>query len=207
MIVLVSSLPCPPGRHDASPAEIVVLRKQTNDPLEVARQFREWRLNSKSTGDIPRPRTLRQKINDLPSVERLLGAPHCYLWGPNLFSRHDIPQAEWQRFARELNNATPGSLLANLRDLFSNGHRKSLQELASKASSSPFLANHVALAINKALSSPDLLGLGTETPLAEVIRLNKQALARSGSDYLNTLEILGRRQLSIDDKRTSQIRN
>src|SRR6476660_269496 len=54
----------PQRRHDAAPIEIVAMRRETKDPMEVARQFRTWREKSKNIGVIPRPRSLRTKIVD-----------------------------------------------------------------------------------------------------------------------------------------------
>ena len=95
----------PKGHHTAAPAEIFV-QLRPSDALEVARGFREWRRTAGDTGAIPRPRSLTRKITDLEKVDRLLGAPHLYLWGPALFSRHDIPRNKWVPFARALRTAT-----------------------------------------------------------------------------------------------------
>ena len=37
---------------------------------------------------------------NLRAVTNLFGAPHIYLWGPALFSRHDVDRKQWIVFAR-----------------------------------------------------------------------------------------------------------
>ena len=110
----------PKGRHQAAPCEIVAMRRGA-DPLEVARGFREWRLSATNTGVIPRPRPLQKKMADLEKVTRLLGAPHFYLWGPALFSRHDIPRNKWVPFAKALRSAPPESFGGKLVKCLSGG--------------------------------------------------------------------------------------
>ncbi|MDC0936541.1 glycoside hydrolase [Pirellulales bacterium] len=181
----------PPGRHNAAPIEIVALRLPSVDPLEVARQFRRWRETSPSTGDIPRPRSLHKKVADLAIVERLFGAPHCYLWGPSLFSRHDVPSIHWQKFAEALDNATPGSFIGKLVGHFSDEHRTALEDVVASGTPSDYQANHVAMAIDQALSRSDLVGPGSKLSRTEVIQRNKEALADALSQYVNPPETWG----------------
>jgi hypothetical protein len=98
----------PSGRKTASPCEVVVV-KTTADSLNVSRTFRKWRSTATKIGAIPRRRSRTEKFEGLPKAERLLGAPHIYLWGPGHFSLHDVPRAKWKAFANELNNAAEGS--------------------------------------------------------------------------------------------------
>ena len=181
----------PPGRPEAAPIAIVAMRRATKDPLEVARQFRQWRENSPTTGVIPRPRSIHKKISDLPTAELLLGAPHIYLRGPALFSRHDIRENKWQQFARALALAAPGSFGSKLTDVFSDEQRSALKELDSTELPTNFLTNSLAYAIDEALSQRELLGLSAETSSQEIINHNKQALASAYAEYVNPPETWG----------------
>jgi len=180
----------PKTRPDAAPAEIVALRRPP-DPLEVARAFREWRRTDDETGTIPRPRSLTQKIADLPKVKRLLGAPHFYLWGPALFSRHDIPRNKWVLFAKALNTAPPDSFGAALCKSFPKGQHDAVRDLAAAEWPMDYLTVGVAGAIDAALSTRDLLALGPEVPLTEVIQRNKAAFAEAFPEFLNPPESWG----------------
>ena len=101
----------PVGRTNATPCEIVA-RWCGKDPLDVATAFRSWRETTKDTGAIPKPRSLAVKAAALPGVTNLFGAPHIYLWGPALFSRHDVDKTNWIAFARALRDARPQIRLA-----------------------------------------------------------------------------------------------
>jgi hypothetical protein len=94
----------PEKRNNTTPCEIIA-QWAGPEPLEVARVFREWRASAKDPGAVPRARTLAQKAAELPPVSRLFGAPHFYLWGPALFSRHDVPRNKWVPLARALRDA------------------------------------------------------------------------------------------------------
>jgi len=45
---------------------------------------------------------MARKARTTPKVRRLLGAPHAYLWGEGLFTRHDVPARKWKPFCHEL---------------------------------------------------------------------------------------------------------
>ena len=187
---MVSGFPCPKAATPPRPREIVV-QLRPPDALEVARGFREWRRTAGDTGAIPRPRSLTQKITDLEKVNRLLGAPHFYLWGPALFSRHDIPRNKWVPFARALRNAPPESLGGKLVTSFPKDQRSALEELAAAEWPMDYLTVGLAGAIDTALAGRDLLGQNPEVPAAEVIRRNQKALADAFGSFLNPPESWG----------------
>jgi hypothetical protein len=174
----------PESRLDAAPIEIVALRRPP-DPLEVARAFRQWRRTASDTGAIPRPRPLTQKIADLDKVSRLLGAPHFYLWGPALFSRHDIPRDKWVPFAKALCAAEPDTFAAALLKSFANDQREALRQLAAAQWPMDYLTLPVADAIDAALSQPQLLALRPSVSSTEVIHRNKAALAKAFPEFLH----------------------
>jgi len=174
----------PPGRHQATPCEIVVMRRGS-DPLAVARAFRDWRRNAPTIGSIPRPRPLSQKMADLENASRLLGAPHFYLWGPALFSRHDIPRNKWVAFARALTNAPSGSFGHRITERFTPDQRGALQELAQADWPMNYLTASVASAIDTVLSDRSLLAGSATGSVAEVIQRNSQTLAGACKEFLN----------------------
>lgn len=165
----------PEGRRDAAPSEIVALWRGT-DPLEVALAFREWRRSAKDTGSVPRPRPLSEKAERLPRVSRMYGAPHIYLWGPALFSRHDVDRGRWIAFARTLRDAPAGSLPGRLVARFTAAQRKTLEELAEAERPMDYLTVDVAASIEGVLKDHALLNLPADTPLAEVTRRNRAAV-------------------------------
>ena len=169
----------PEGRQDSAPPEIVGVldRSGTTGPMGVAAAFREWRRSAVSTGAIPPPRTLAEKVRDLGNVERLFGAPHFYLWGPAKFSRHDVPRNKWIRFAQLLHDAPDGSFGEKLVGGFPADQFLALDELAAAEWPMEYLTIGVAGAIDMAMSDPRLLGFPAGTPGDEVVRQNQAALA------------------------------
>ncbi len=180
----------PKGRHQAAPCEIVGVRRGS-DLLEAARAFREWRLSATNTGAIPRARSLEKKMADLDKVKRLPGAPHFYLWGPALFSKHDVPRNKWVPFAKALRSAAPESFGGNLVKLLPPDQRSALQELAAAEWPMDYLTGSLAGAIDTVLSGNDLLNLGPDVPAAEVIRRNQQALVAAYGSYVNPSDSWG----------------
>ncbi len=175
----------PPGHRRRAPCDIVVQRCG-RAPLEVARVFRAWRRSAAHTGVVPRPRPLTEKIADLEKVSRLPGAPHIYLWGPALFSRHDIPRNRWIPFAQALNQARPDSLGGRLTGGFTADQRRALTELAQADWPMKHLTLGVADALNRAMTRIDILEHSATVPAAEVIQRNQQALAQAFGEFVNS---------------------
>jgi hypothetical protein len=166
----------PTGRRNVAPCELVAVRRGP-DPLEVARAFRQWRHTARDTGSIPRPRPLAEKTQQLPAVARLYGAPHIYLWGPALFSRHDVERSKWLSFARALRDAPADSLAGRMVARFTAHQRKALLELAQAEQPLPYLTVQVAAALDRLMADPALLSLPAKTPRAEVAKRNRSAIA------------------------------
>ena len=168
----------PPGRNNSTPCDIVALW-QGNNPLEVAQAFRKWRESGAETGAIPRPRPLRRKAMELPAVAGLFGAPHIYLWGPALFSRHDVDRDKWIPLARTLRDSPLDTFAGRLKARFSPGQRKSLDDLAKAEWPEKHLTLDLAAAIDTALPGLAMLNLPRDTAPDEIVRRNSQALARA----------------------------
>lgn len=180
----------PPGRSANASCEVVALRGSA-DPLDVAKAFRSWRINADDRGDIPRRRPLTQKIAENEKVKRLLGAPHFYLWGPALFSKHDVPRTQWLAFARSLRDAHAGSFGDNLMKSLASDQQAAVRELAIAQWPLEYLTVAVAGAIDGALTRHDLLQLGSEISQSEVIARNQAALAEQFASFVAPRESWG----------------
>jgi len=168
----------PPGRSNATPCELVAMWRGI-DPLQVAQAFRDWRASTKETGAIPKPRPLAKKATELPAVKQMFGAPHIYLWGPALFSRHDVDKGKWISFARALRDAGAETIGGRIVAQFSVTQRCNLTNLAKAEWPEQWLTLDVATAIDQALADRALLKLSIETPRVEAVRKNSEALAQA----------------------------
>lgn len=180
----------PVGRFDASP-NIIVGMIRDSDPMEVARSFREWRCSADDIGVIPRPRRLATKIEELKKVERLLGAPHLYLWGHALFSRFDVPRGKWVRFAKALNASLAGSVGAEIVKRFTEDQRGAIQQLATLEWPQDFLMRDVSAGIATALSGRSLLAAGSGVVATDTMQGNMRALDEDFGSLLNPIETWG----------------
>jgi Glycosyl hydrolases related to GH101 family, GH129 len=173
----------PSGRQNATPCELVAFWRG-KDPMEVARAFRDWRQTSANTGAIPRPRPLCEKAEQLPNVSRLFGAPHFYLWGPALISRHDLDRAKWTPFCRALRDAPAESLAGHVFARFTEDQRKAVREMAEADFPMNHLTTQIAAGLERNLIDRTLLKLPAETPLVEVVRQNRKAIAAAFSEFV-----------------------
>ncbi|MBL8228053.1 MAG: hypothetical protein JNL98_06235 [Bryobacterales bacterium] len=81
-------------RNQPERAHRMLIRIGGDSPVESARHFREWFQSRYGL------RTLRQKAQDLPEVERLFGAAHIYLWAAASLTANDVK--DWRGFVRAL---------------------------------------------------------------------------------------------------------
>lgn len=180
----------PPGDKYKTPTDIVV-QWTGNDPLAAAYAFRKWRQDGKDLGGLPPPRPLSQKARDLPKVKQMFGAAHFYLWGPSMFSRHDVPQQKWVPLARTLRDAPEGSFEARLRSLFSDQERKALNALAKAERPMKYLVLPLAKAFEQALINRALLGLPEDASIHTVVNKNREAIATNLSAFVHDPETWG----------------
>ncbi len=174
----------PKGRRNAPSSELVAVWRG-REPLEVAHAFREWRVTSAETGVVPRPRPLTEKVQRLPSVSRLFGAPHFYLWGPALFSRHDVDRGQWIAFAKSLRDAPADGLAGRAVASFRDDQRAALRELAAADHPLSYLTTQVAAGVERSLMDRTVLKLPESMPLAEVIRQTRKSLAAEFSPFVH----------------------
>lgn len=180
----------PEERHDASPAGIVAMLRDA-DPMEVARGFREWRRDAKDIGVIPRARTLTSKIEDKQKVERLLGAPNIYLWGHALFSRFDVPNAKWVRFAKALKASVGGDLGAEILKRFDQDQLAALEELVEADWPAEYMTRHVAAGIAAGLADTRLRNSEGGSSESEGMGENMRSFDEAYGNSLNPLEAWG----------------
>jgi hypothetical protein len=180
----------PRDRRPAHGCTIVTVKRPWS-LLAAADAFRQWRAQAKDTGDIPAPRTLARKIRQNPRVRRLLGAPHFYLWGPGLFSKHDVRKGRWKEFARSLHDAPADTFAGRLVRSFGTDDRDALGELVKADWPANYRVVSVAGAINRSLGRRRLLQLPPATPIDEVIDRNCKALAGAFPGLLNDPDTWG----------------
>ena len=140
----------PRDRKSATPSGLVVTLRDP-DPLEVARAFRQWRRAGKGTGLVPPVRDLAEKIRRLPAADRLLGAPHVYLWGPPLFCKHDVRRGKWRDFALALQVASEDSVGRDVLNQFNASESEALAELCDAEWPAEYLTRSVAAGIQRGL--------------------------------------------------------
>jgi hypothetical protein len=173
----------PEGRNNSTPCDVVA-QWAGPEPLAPARIFREWRRHAPDLGAIPRPRPLLRKAADLPQTAQLFGAPHFYLWGPAMFSRHDVDRPKWIPLARALRDAPQAGFPGALFHLLPEGDRRAVEALAGAERPMPHLTWAVAHGIERALGDHRLLGLPAETEKHRVVEQNRNALARELGEFL-----------------------
>ncbi|MHC1767385.1 MAG: glycoside hydrolase [Verrucomicrobiia bacterium] len=164
------------NRENAAPLEVVALWRGA-DPLEVAQAFRDWRETAENTGSIPRPRRLADKAAQLPRVSWLYGAPHIYLWGSALFSRHDVVPSKWIECAKSLRDAPADSPKGRVVARFTKEQREALGTLAGSDWPMPYVTTEVAAGVERVLTDPTLLPLAADSPLTNVVPRNREFIA------------------------------
>lgn len=166
----------PKKRGNAAHVEVVAVWGGT-DPLEVAQAFRDWRESAEDTGGIPRPKRLADKAAQLPRVSWLYGAPHIYLWGSALFSRHDVAPAKWIECAKSLHDAAADSPKGRVVARFTKEQREALGKLAGSDWPMAYLTTEVAAGVERVLTDPTLLALPADSPPTNVVQRNREFVA------------------------------
>jgi hypothetical protein len=193
----------PKDRRNAAPANLIAVRCG-REPLELARVFREWRQSVEKTGSVPRRKILKQKAAENPRVAWLFGAPHFYLWGSALFSRHDVERQKWVPLARWLRGVETGTLGEKVMKRFNESQRQALEQLAGAEQPGDFLTSEVAAGMERALADPTLLGGGESTaeksdkPLLELLRVNREAVGAAFRQFCSRAGKLGRWRFDAD---------
>jgi hypothetical protein len=174
----------PKKRGNAAAVEVVALWRG-NDPLEVAQAFRDWCETGEDTGGIPRPRRLADKAVQLPRVSWLYGAPHIYLWGAALFSRHDVDPSKWIECAKWLRDAPADSLRGRVVARFTKDQQEALGKLAASDWPMAYLTTEVATGVERVLTDPTLLPLAADSPLTNVVERNREFIASALKGFVH----------------------
>jgi hypothetical protein len=167
-----------PNRRNAAYEVVFVLGEP--GPLAPAHAYRHW---LQERGELV---TLTEKIAANPAVERLLGAPHIYLWGSGYLSRHDVPRQRWVPFAAELlarAQDEPEGFVGRLVASLAAEGRQALGEIA-KGQPYRYATTAAAAALSGALESPRLPAAPRDGSPLEVVAANASALAAAFSSDL-----------------------
>jgi beta-lactamase regulating signal transducer with metallopeptidase domain len=91
-----------PPNHSSREYGFIIQIGENRTPVEPAQKFRKW---LKTNGDFM---SMKEKMKKTPKVERLLGAPHIYLWGDAYLCRENIRSPKnrwakiWKPFTRQI---------------------------------------------------------------------------------------------------------
>jgi len=91
-----------PPNHARREYGFLIRLGDNRTPVEPALKFRQWLI------DQGKFVSMKEKMKKTPEVERLLGAPHIYLWGDAYLSRNDVRSPEnrwtkiWKPFCRQM---------------------------------------------------------------------------------------------------------
>ncbi|UCC99415.1 MAG: hypothetical protein JSW66_05935 [Phycisphaerales bacterium] len=169
-----------------------ILLSKPRSPIEPARQFRQYLIKNNRFVD------LQQKAQRVPRVNRLKGAAHVYLWGDGLFSRHNIPRAQWKPFCQalikqsEAAELTPGK---RIKQLLTEAQWREVGNLVKEQWPNNYQKDQIATAISDMLGHRDFYREGyfqtdeldkppsqtveawcTSAPIADVCKMNCRLL-------------------------------
>lgn len=101
--------------------------------------------------------SMRSKIDRLPDAERLLGAPHAYIWGDALLSRHDI--RDWSALATKLREGGASqevTVAGVIWGKLNSDARKAAMEMSQIDSPYAFIQSELADGLARLLTDPQL---------------------------------------------------
>ncbi len=158
----------------------LLIRLGDISPVEPAKQYREWLVES---GQFV---SMKDKIKNIPDVEKLLGAAHIYLWGNARVSRYDV--LDWKGFAAKFKaqgealEPSPGK---RIWELMSPDVRKTVAEIAEMNHPYDYIKNRVTDELSGLLARRDFY----EKSIWHGIDLNDEAvelLNRDTSDLTDS---------------------
>ena len=160
-------------------------------PIEPAKQFRQWLIeNGKFV-------SMQEKAKKAPKVARLLGAPHVYLWGDGLITRHDIYQQQWRPFCKTLaeqGNAVKPSVGKRIKELMTPAQWKNVMTIANAEWPDDYTKGEVASALSGLLERPDFYDKasweGIALPGDATLLLSRDGSALSASEICRMNSLL-----------------
>ncbi|MCK4306214.1 MAG: hypothetical protein KAY24_18380, partial [Candidatus Eisenbacteria sp.] len=169
----------------------LVIRLGKHSPVEPARQYRSWLIER---GEFV---SLREKSEQVPTVEKLLGAPHIYLWGDGLISRYDV--LDWRRFTKTVVDQAKSSRPSPGRriwDLMDSEAQEEVAEAASLEYPYRYLKDQIARALSNVLASGEFY---TEAAWRGMkLPAEAQQLLSKGVPNLNEPEVLRLNSLLLE---------
>jgi len=139
---------------------------------------------------------MSEKIRNIPRTERLLGAAHVYLWGDELFSRHDIPRNKWRSFCEELveqaqaNGPSPGK---RIRELMEPERWNEVVRISKSQWPDNYTKTQVANELSRLLGSKDFFdedswaGVSLQGRVIELLERDRDTLPTAELCRMNTL--------------------
>lgn len=164
------------GFHAKSPEREITIRvtADSGDPSPVTPGFRyrEWRDATEGVT------TLARKATTVPQVNRLLGAPHVYLWGNAPMTEFDMDARAWKPFAADLiaRAGEEDSPAARIREAFTDEQWDAVLECASAEWPYAYLKRQIAAGLSAALATP-IFGAAKELEGPELVRHQAPLLA------------------------------
>ncbi|MCC6546856.1 hypothetical protein IT570_06770 [Candidatus Sumerlaeota bacterium] len=165
-----------------SPERSVTYRVEVDadaTPVTPALKYRDW------LDEMGGVTTLRAKSKIVPQIERLLGAPHIYLWGDAPFTEFDVLPKEWKSFcsAMKEQSAQNDSLAARIKSQMSTDQWKQVEACLASEWADRYLKRTVAQGISEALASEALSPQFSGTKV-ELIQHNSKLLHDAFSSCL-----------------------
>jgi len=162
-----------------SPERRIVVRVVVDEnasPIAPGLRYREW---LDATVGVT---TLREKAKAIPQVDRLLGAPHVYLWGDAPISWLDISAPKWKPFCARLvaEATTEGSAAARLKAAFADEQWASVVACTRSEWPDRYMKRQIADGLAAVLRSETFESGAASEP--ERIRANAQTLAAAFPD-------------------------
>lgn len=182
--------------HEFTPNNAVkeygfVIRLAGNpSPVEPAMQFRKWLIeNGKFV-------SMREKMKLVPKAARLLGAPHVYLWGDGLLTRHDIGVKQWQPWCRKLieqSKADGPSVGKRIKELMDPAHWAQVVEISGLDYPYAFIEDEVTAELSLLLARSDFFdqaswnGVAVPSQAVEMLTHDRAKLSAAQVCRMNSL--------------------
>jgi hypothetical protein len=162
--------------------------------IEPAIDYRRWLIER---GEF---RSLAQKMQKSPAIERLFGAPQLYLWGGGILTRFDFPSGRANRFAKQIveesksSSPAPGKFL---RQFFSDDEWKAVNELAGSSYRLLYAQNILCDRISEILRRPDFYNAQTWSGVS--LSSATRALVQLPAGSLSPHDLIRRNCLLLHD--------
>ncbi|MFB3897470.1 MAG: glycoside hydrolase [bacterium] len=178
-----------PNQHKKEYGFIIRL-SDNSSPIEPAKQYRNWLI---AQGKFV---SMQDKLKSNPKGERLFGAPHVYLWGDNLFTRHDIYPNKWNAFCKKLveqSTAIQPSPGKRIKELMVPEHWKEVEDISTMQWSYEYIKNNVSTELTRILQLPEFYdpiswqGIKVSDEVNAMLKRERKTLSQPELCRLNSL--------------------